>query len=54
VVDDFATGAPFVVAVGDAGDALGHRRRVSICPNPPCTKGSGGPEPDRPKAFTAG
>ncbi len=30
VVDDFGTGARFVVAVGDAGDALGHHPRVSI------------------------
>ena len=30
VVDDFATGARFVAAVGEAGDALGHHPRVSI------------------------
>jgi 4a-hydroxytetrahydrobiopterin dehydratase len=30
VVDDFVTGARFVVAVGEAGDALGHHPRVSI------------------------
>ncbi len=30
VVDDFGTGARFVVAVGEAGDALGHHPRVSI------------------------
>ncbi|MFF2276216.1 4a-hydroxytetrahydrobiopterin dehydratase [Agromyces sp. NPDC058126] len=30
VVDDFSSGARFVVAVGEAGDALGHHPRVSI------------------------
>ncbi len=30
VVDDFGTGARFVVAVGEAGDALGHHPSVSI------------------------
>ena len=30
IVDDFGTGARFVVAVGEAGDALGHHPRVSI------------------------
>ncbi len=30
VVDDFGTGARFVVAVGEAGDALGHHPHVSI------------------------
>ena len=30
VVDDFSTGARFVAAVGEAGDALGHHPRVSI------------------------
>ncbi|WP_448809958.1 VOC family protein [Agromyces bauzanensis] len=30
MVDDFATGARFVAAVGEAGDALGHYPRVSI------------------------
>lgn len=30
VVDDFGTGARFVAAVGEAGDALGHQPRVSI------------------------
>lgn len=30
VVDDFGEGARFVVAVGEAGDALGHHPRVSI------------------------
>ncbi|WP_159599681.1 VOC family protein [Agromyces humi] len=30
VVDDFGTGARFVVAVGEAGDALGHHPRVSM------------------------
>jgi 4a-hydroxytetrahydrobiopterin dehydratase len=30
LVDDFGTGARFVVAVGEAGDALGHHPRVSI------------------------
>ncbi len=30
VVDDFGTAARFVVAVGEAGDALGHHPRVSI------------------------
>ncbi|MFE6966209.1 4a-hydroxytetrahydrobiopterin dehydratase [Agromyces sp. NPDC057679] len=30
VVDDFSAGARFVVAVGEAGDALGHHPRVSI------------------------
>lgn len=30
VVDDFGAGARFVVAVGEAGDALGHYPRVSI------------------------
>ena len=29
-VDDFGTGARFVVAVGEAGDALGHHPRASI------------------------
>jgi 4a-hydroxytetrahydrobiopterin dehydratase len=29
-VDDFGTGARFVAAVGEAGDALGHHPRVSI------------------------
>jgi 4a-hydroxytetrahydrobiopterin dehydratase len=29
-VDDFSTGARFVVAVGEAGDAIGHHPRVSI------------------------
>jgi 4a-hydroxytetrahydrobiopterin dehydratase len=32
VVDDFGAGARFVVAVGEAGDALGHHPRVSIGP----------------------
>ena len=30
VVDDFGAGARFVVAVGEAGDALGHHPRVSM------------------------
>jgi 4a-hydroxytetrahydrobiopterin dehydratase len=30
VVGDFGTGARFVVAVGEAGDAVGHHPRVSI------------------------
>jgi 4a-hydroxytetrahydrobiopterin dehydratase len=30
VIADFGTGARFVVAVGEAGDALGHHPRVSI------------------------
>jgi 4a-hydroxytetrahydrobiopterin dehydratase len=30
LVDDFGTGARFVVAVGEAGDALGHHPNVSI------------------------
>ncbi len=30
VVDDFGTGARFITAVGEAGDALGHYPRVSI------------------------
>ena len=30
LVDDFGTGARFVAAVGEAGDALGHHPRVSI------------------------
>lgn len=30
LVDDFATGARFVAAVGDAGDELGHHPRVSM------------------------
>lgn len=30
LVDDFAAGARFVVAVGEAGDALGHHPRVAI------------------------
>ena len=30
VIDDFGTGARFVAAVGEAGDALGHYPRVSI------------------------
>ena len=30
LVDDFGTGAGFVAAVGEAGDALGHHPRVSI------------------------
>ncbi|WP_250036108.1 VOC family protein [Paractinoplanes maris] len=30
LVDDFGVGARFVVAVGEAGDALGHHPRVSI------------------------
>ena len=30
VIDDFATGAGFVAAVGEAGDALGHHPSVSI------------------------
>lgn len=30
VVDDFGTGARFVVAVAEAGDALGHHPRVSL------------------------
>src|SRR6187455_3421475 len=30
LVDDFGIGARFVVAVGEAGDALGHHPRVSI------------------------
>lgn len=30
LIDDFNTGARFVVAVGEAGDALGHHPRVSI------------------------
>ena len=29
VVGDFSTGARFVTAVGEAGDALGHHPRVS-------------------------
>jgi 4a-hydroxytetrahydrobiopterin dehydratase len=29
-IDDFGTGARFVVAIGEAGDALGHHPRVSI------------------------
>ncbi len=32
VVDDFGAGARFVVAVGEAGGALGHQPRVSIGP----------------------
>jgi 4a-hydroxytetrahydrobiopterin dehydratase len=32
LVDDFGTGARFVAAVGEAGDALGHHPRVSIGP----------------------
>lgn len=32
MVDDFGTGARFVTAVGEAGDALGHHPRVSIGP----------------------
>lgn len=32
VVDDFGTGARFVAAVGEAGDALGHHPRVSMGP----------------------
>ena len=31
-VDDFSTGARFVAAVGDAGDAVGHHPTVSIGP----------------------
>ena len=30
VIGDFGTGARFVAAVGEAGDALGHHPRVSI------------------------
>src|SRR5688572_3440571 len=30
VIDDFATAARFVTAVGEAGDALGHHPRVSM------------------------
>ena len=30
VVDDFGTGARFLVAVGEAGDALGHHPHVSM------------------------
>ena len=30
VIDDFGTGARFVAAVGEAGDALGHHPSVSI------------------------
>jgi 4a-hydroxytetrahydrobiopterin dehydratase len=30
VVDDFGTGARFVAAVGEAGDALGHNPGVSM------------------------
>jgi 4a-hydroxytetrahydrobiopterin dehydratase len=30
LVDDFSTGARFVAAVGEAGDALGHHPRVAI------------------------
>ncbi len=30
LIDDFGTGARFVAAVGEAGDALGHHPRVSI------------------------
>ena len=30
LVDDFGTGARFVAAVGEAGDALGHHPRVSM------------------------
>ncbi|MEV6491344.1 4a-hydroxytetrahydrobiopterin dehydratase, partial [Actinoplanes sp. NPDC051633] len=30
LVDDFGAGARFVVAVGEAGDALGHHPRVSM------------------------
>lgn len=30
LIDDFNTGARFVVAVGEAGDALGHHPRISI------------------------
>ena len=30
LVDDFGTGVRFIVAVGEAGDALGHHPRVSI------------------------
>src|SRR5690349_185501 len=30
LVDDFGTAARFVVAVGEAGDALGHHPRVTI------------------------
>jgi 4a-hydroxytetrahydrobiopterin dehydratase len=30
LVDDFGTGARFVVAVGEAGDAIGHHPRASI------------------------
>ncbi|KQZ09279.1 4a-hydroxytetrahydrobiopterin dehydratase [Agromyces sp. Root1464] len=30
LIDDFGTGARFVVAVGEAGDALGHHPRVTI------------------------
>ncbi|WP_074259871.1 VOC family protein [Agromyces cerinus] len=30
LIDDFGAGARFVVAVGEAGDALGHHPRVSI------------------------
>ena len=30
LIDDFGTGARFIVAVGEAGDALGHHPRVSI------------------------
>ncbi|MDF8264967.1 VOC family protein [Luteipulveratus flavus] len=32
LVDDFATGARFVAAVGEAGDTVGHHPRVSIGP----------------------
>src|SRR5687768_1136677 len=32
LVDDFGTGARFVAAVGEAGDALGHHPRVAIGP----------------------
>ena len=31
-IDDFGTGARFLAAVGEAGDALGHHPRVSIGP----------------------
>ena len=30
LVDDFSTGARFVVAVGEAGDAIGHHPKVSM------------------------
>ena len=30
MTDDFGTGARFVAAVGEAGDALDHQPRVSI------------------------